>query len=50
MKNAWNAVAQELGLEDGTEAEKEFTKLRGKCRENPFIITLSMKIFVTFVI
>ena len=28
---AWNAVAEELGLEDGTEAEKEFTKLRRKC-------------------
>ena len=29
-KNAWNAVAEELGLEDGAEAEKEFTKLREK--------------------
>ena len=27
-KNAWNAVAEELGLEDGAEAHKEFTKLR----------------------
>ena len=29
-KNAWNAVAGEVGLEDGAEAEKEFTKLREK--------------------
>ena len=30
-KNAWNTVAEEVGLEDGAEAEKEFTKLREKC-------------------
>ena len=29
-ENAWNAVAEELGLEDSDEAEKEFTKLREK--------------------
>ena len=29
-KNAWNTVAEELGLEDSAEAEKEFTKWRGK--------------------
>ena len=27
-KNAWNAVTEEVGLEYGAEAEKEFTKLR----------------------
>ena len=29
-KNAWNAVAEKLELEDGAEAQKEFTKLREK--------------------
>ena len=29
-KNAWNAVVEEVGLEDRPEAEKEFTKLKKK--------------------
>ena len=29
-KNTWNAAAEEVGLEYGAEAEKEFTKLREK--------------------
>ena len=30
MKNPWNAVAEEVGLEGGAEAEKEFIKWRKK--------------------
>ena len=29
-KNVWNAIAEELRVEDGAEVEKEFIKLRGK--------------------
>ena len=32
QKNAWNDVTEEVGLEDGAEAEREFTKLREKYR------------------
>ena len=34
MKNSWNAAVEELELEDGAKAEKEFTRLWEKYNRN----------------